>query len=353
MGIIVPPGPEPIGPTPPVQKHLEALTAVWGEQLDELAGTHGTKLTAPLPLLQAFAEVESTLGFPDEGVFYVGGERIDYSGKDDGVFAGLTRPVEYQRLHSVGSVVEDWSRWWSAYEQARRDVYPSMAEGRWLDVQSLKYGERRPSWPMTDETWREVLLELLWLDRGTWWAVWRVLRAVLKPWQKYDAAAVVEHHGTAVNAAFDFRLRHVHRYVTIDDRGPYRIVAVAGTNAVLATHGGPWWIPAEQASSPSASVALLPFTIEEHDDGWVRIGAAVPPAEANVPPTYLRPQGPPWATPPEVPRGGQLMPDQSFVVPGSGDRPLYLGGGFQARLAAWLRDVLVAGARCRVDLIEP
>lgn len=336
---------------------LEAFLEVLGEKFAALAGTHGTRLTVDLIEGGGTANVESTLLWPDAGKFAISGLLVTYSGKTDSTLTGLAWPAGGSgQTFPRGELIEDATRTFSGVDRARSDMLAVSAEGAWLDVVARFYGERRP-WPMTDATFRVLLLVLIYLDRGTWWAVWRVLDKALADFRTTITngvtAAVTPTRVTSASAPF--KAWHVHRYVRIGTK-VHRILKVDGAGGWcdLAPGGGPWWSGATFGDATGVTLSILAFVIEEDPTvypGQVVIHAFPPGSFTNVPPTYLQPAGA-AVTPPGVPKGGQVLPDENSPG-GAGTQPLYLGGGAGQLIADLLHDVLAHGIRPIVVLGQP
>lgn len=342
---------------PDVMDPLEALATTLGQKFAELYGSHATRLTSPLTVGDASAEVESTLLWRSSGEFAVGGLLVSYTGKTDSTLTGLTWPDAAAEVFPVGAPLEDASRRFSAVDQARADMLAVSAEGRWLDVVARFYGEGRP-WPMSDATFRALLLVLIYLDRGTWWAVQRVLDKALADYRTVvsdgvTAAASPQRYTSA--GGTPFKSWHVHRYVRVAGK-VHRITRVdaGGTWADLAAGGGPWWQGVTFGDATAVKLELLPFLQEEDPTiypGQVVIHAFLPGSFTNVPPTYLQPAGA-NPTPPGDPKGGQILPDEN-TPGGPGTQPLYLGGGAGDLVANVVLDIVAHGIKPVVKLAQP
>lgn len=341
--------------TPPPMHWIEALATTLGEAFAELFGAHGTLLRDALAVGDATASVESTALWPDAGTLSVAGVLVTYTGKTSGTLTGLTWPDMPSATYHVGTVVEDASRSYSAVDRARADMVPSSASGVWLDTVARSYGEARP-WPMSDATFQRLLTVLIYLDRSTWLSVHRVLEAALADYEIEVVDGVTSSSAPQryTSAAAPFKTWHLHRYARVGGT-VRRIVGVdAGGEWVdLAPGGGPWWVGTSFGTATGVRLDLLPFLQEEDPDvypGRVVVHTFLPASFTDVPPTYLQPAGA-AATPPGVPRGGQLMP--GFSTSGAGGQPLYIGGGAAKLVENLLLDVVAHGIRPVVKLGQP
>ncbi len=73
--------------------NLDALLHAAGEMFRETSGVPMTRLTAPLVLTDAVANVESTLELPSSGAVYIHGARHTYTGKTASTLTGLVAAV--------------------------------------------------------------------------------------------------------------------------------------------------------------------------------------------------------------------------------------------------------------------
>jgi len=336
---------------------LEALTLTFGQKFAELFGTHATRLTAPLEVGDTSAAVESTLLWRSSGKLAIGGVLVTYTGKTKTTLTGLSWPDVAAEIFPAGAAVEDASRRFSSVDQARADMLAVSAEGAWLDVVARSYGEGRP-WPMSDDTFRALLLVLIYLDRGTWLAVHRVLDKALADYRTVVTDGVTNSGSpqryTSAGGT-PFTSWHVHRYARVAGK-LHRIVRVdaGGAWVDLAAGGGPWWQGATFGDATGVRLEILPFTQEVDPDvypGQVVINAFLPATFTDVPPTYLQPAGA-NPTPPGVHKGGQLMPDEN-TAGGPGTQPLYLSGGASKLVADLVLDVLAHGIVPVVKLGQP
>lgn len=339
---------------------LEAWTLTLSEIVAELAGAHFTRLTQSLVKGATTATVESTYGFDDanvERVLFIGGERMTWTALTSDTFTVIRDP-DAQQLHGTGDVVEDASRWWSQSDKARADMMITRAEGGWLSILADRFGgEQRPPWEMTDTHFRELLRVLVYLDRGTFWALWRVLMALLVQWMVSGTdgvtAAGTPQRLSSVGVTFGTQM--VHRYVEVAGL-IYRIVDAdeGGAWVDLDAGGGPWWVGAAFGTATGVKFDLIPFVIEED---WVIypatvvIHALIPMTETIAPPTYLQPAGA-ADTPVADPKGGELMVDENDVADGN-NQPFYIAGDIAGAITDILRDVLVLGAAVIVLQEEP
>ena len=337
---------------PEDRPRLEALTATVGRSMAELYGTTITRLIAPLAAADTTADVESVLDWPEEeGIALINGEAIEYDAAEHqsdgtGKLTGLERDAAEAKLHPIGSMVSDVSRTFSRRDQARADVLVTRASGGWLHRLARNHALVRPPWVMSDEHLRNLFRVLMWLDSGTWWAVWRVLDAAFAPWatEGEDGVTAAANQRRLTVASAPFKAHHLHRYILVSGL-PRRISLVAGDGSYveLFPGSGPWWVGATFGDATGVEWKLIPFMLEEDHTfpGTLIVHVFVPSSVSVAPPTYLQPAGA-AATPVGVPKGGQLMPDSELA--GAGNQPLYLTGSFTSHVKLLLREVLVLGA---------
>ena len=257
---------------PEDRPRLEALTATVGRSMAELYGTTITRLIAPLAAADTTADVESVLDWPEEeGIALINGEAIEYDAAEHqsdgtGKLTGLERDAAEAKLHPIGSMVSDVSRTFSRRDQARADVLVTRASGGWLHRLARNHALNRPPWVMSDEHLRNLFRVLMWLDSGTWWAVWRVLDAAFAPWatEGEDGVTAAANQRRLTVASAPFKAHHLHRYILVSGL-PRRISLVAGDGSYveLFPGSGPWWVGATFGDATGVEWKLIPFMLEE------------------------------------------------------------------------------------------
>lgn len=80
---------------------LSVVTRMFGEAVQDLAGRALTRLVAGFGEDDAIAYVETTLGFPNKGAFFVNGRRYTYTGKSDASFTGCVKQRPYDGTASA------------------------------------------------------------------------------------------------------------------------------------------------------------------------------------------------------------------------------------------------------------
>lgn len=353
---------EAVAPGVPAEQGiLEALLLAVGQQADEQHGNHAALLTTQLEAEDVNADIESVLGWESAGSFVVDGLEVSYSSvaapDELPQLKGLTWPDGAAGKWPPSTVIEDATRRYSGRDQARADMSPTTATGEWLHTVARSFGEQAKPWPMSDATMQQLLATLLYLDRGSVWAVFRVLDAALAEYitTRTDGVTAAATPQRLSSANGTFAARHIHRWVRIAGNA-YRIVDVdtaTGAWVDLAPGGGLWWIGAQFGDTSGVTFEMLPFAIEEDPTvypGRPQIRVFLPASFATVPPSYLQADGS-TLTPPGVPKGGQIMADENEL--GSGGQPLYLGGGTGTAIADWLDDVLALGITADVHVGEP
>lgn len=155
----------------PRRATVEAIGAV----LNELGGQLLTRLTAPLqpaplglspiPAEALTAQVETTYGFPPEGVIIIEGERIRYSGLTATAFTGLSRDDSVRRAYPADALVvlhADGASVYSDLDRARASMLVDSAEGVFLDVVGRNVGVPRYL-SVDDATYRRLIRALAYM----------------------------------------------------------------------------------------------------------------------------------------------------------------------------------------------
>jgi len=86
---------------------LREWTRLIGEEFQQVAGVASTRLVEAFPSAGGTAFVETTLGFPDTGAFFVGPRKYSYTGRTPVSFTGCTPELVYP----LEAMVE-WSPVW-------------------------------------------------------------------------------------------------------------------------------------------------------------------------------------------------------------------------------------------------
>lgn len=338
---------------------IDGVYKALGEELTRLHGHVSTRLVAPLPASGVVALVESTIEFPDVGVLYVEGERIPYTGRGLASFTGLVRDPHRAVLHPQGVELADGSRSFSRIDEARADRLVTRAEGWALDRFGRDHGEQRPL-ALDDEAYRALLRVLLYLERGLWWSLYRVLAEITAAWTRTGTA------GT--NPATPQRLTAAPGTFSDQDRGRplvarglvhrIREVAAGGDSVDLQPTRGPWWCAGNWGDGdPAVPWSIPPFRILELPDlepGIVVVDLFLPASRLPLP-SYLLDRDPALPTDPELtpvgwPFGHQVLTDE--LDPGSGWGCWYLPGlPDDDALLVLLEEVVPAGVDVRLATV--
>lgn len=320
--------------TPETEGVLEALTGILGEMLAEMAGTPTTRLTEALASGGATAHVESTMGFEAAGRFRIGERTVEYAGRTIDSLTGLVWPPYCFDTFDPGTPVEDDNGLYSIHDRLRAEAGILTCPDDAIDATAQDYGFPRPLAEMAADDVRHYAATLYYLDRGTWYAVFRVLRYMYR-WAAHrgTTGAYSSPVLTVPVSQCPEEVEDLHdRWCYIDGR-LCRIV-----NAVLATVDG---VPSVQmtmegiktpfcqaAPAGDATVVweLLAFRLEETTRNPLRVAYLkiilyVPGADLSG--TYLLESGP--ADDANRPRRGKLAADWTSEEPHEDD-----GGGFQS-----------------------
>jgi hypothetical protein len=205
---------------------------------------------------------------------------------------------------------------------------------------------------MADETYRDFVKTAAYLDAGPWWAVFRYLDKALAEWHavSYAGITAAANPQRLTDVAGTFNTNQVHRLIRIGS-SLHRIVAVdtvAGAWCELSAAGGPFWSPVAFDDATEVKWELLAFRLVDHCGAPAtgKVYVYLPSDFDGAKPTYMQPAGA-LPTPIDVPRGGQIMADDS--VPGdSTTQPLYIGGGAIPAISDLLRHVVLFGVHVEV-----
>jgi hypothetical protein len=171
---------------------LAALTGTLGDEMARLLGRPTTRLRQALNLSATTIHVESTYGFPTSGNLNVNGEVISYTGKTSTTFTGCTRSIDRYALcgegqpdQPVNAPVYDSNRRWGLRDRAVNDYTAerangdrTMMDGMALDRLAVMRGFPRPLEEMTAIDMKRYEQAQWYLDRGPWWAAFRVLEGM-------------------------------------------------------------------------------------------------------------------------------------------------------------------------------
>lgn len=152
---------------------IEALTGVFGEELAEVGGWRMTRLASAVTEGDVTFHVETTLGWPAEGVVAVDGVRYTYSSKGATSFAGIEHIAAGVVVsgaatdHRDESAVTDLSREYSALDLLRRGFLVNYAEGEDLNALGRNLGVNRPPIFSDDDQFRAVIKAVAYNPRGT------------------------------------------------------------------------------------------------------------------------------------------------------------------------------------------
>ena len=140
------------------------MDAIQGEN-NRLGGLGVTRLTTPLTVTEVGTiDVESTLGFGEfvdgsgNGLIIIGGELIQFTGRTDTTFTGLTRALEgsQARFHQITTLVYDFAQNTSAVDHVRRGFLVNFALNTDLDVIGRNLGVDK-CFGITESQWREII----------------------------------------------------------------------------------------------------------------------------------------------------------------------------------------------------
>jgi len=334
-------------------KNLDGTYKAIGEELTTLAGYIATRLTATLAVDAVTAQVESTIDWPASGVMHIEGERIPYAGKTDTSFTGLTRYPLEAKSHPGGATVADGSRSYSQLDKLRADRLVTRAIGRALDRLAWHNGERRPL-SLDDTPFQSLLMVLLYLDRGPWWALYRVLRAALSPWARTGTAGTDAGTPRRLSAAAGtFAVQDVGRPVEVNGR-VYRVreVAADGSYIDLQPTRGYWWCAGNFGDGTDVQYTVQPFRIREHPDlepGYVLLEVYLG-SDRLPPPSYLLEGDPVDFTPAGWPLGMEILDDE--LVSGEDYDPWYLPGlPEDSSFPLMLEEVVPAGVDVKLNAV--
>ena len=286
--------------------YLRGFVDAVGEELNHLAGFEMTRLTADLlaapfgtsPAGSATASVESTYGWPNSGVVYVGGERIPYSGRTATTLTGLERDPTVREPHRKGDTVVLWTRDRSAVEKARLSLFVDHASGAFLDVIGRNYGVPRYL-GADDDDYRALIKTLAYqAGKGRRKSLNELLAILLS--DQYHTGAAVDVDGPANQlkaSSAAFSPDAVDYLVRVKGTGANdrlcRIKSVSGTHmeANLDPQGSPWWQSAEPlVDEQGVDWEILPWRIIEtpykRNTVLVRLGLAAPESPSGY--AYLQ-----------------------------------------------------------------
>ena len=183
---------------------LDAITSAIATQLNDLAGYRYTRNLLPALAGDVVLVVETTLGWPDAGVFVVSGRAHLYTGKTATDLVGITYfegATEVSGLFAdvaVSSSILDFSRSFSALDQLRAGFLVNTASGDDLSALGRNLSIDRPATLTDDDTFREVIKALAYTPRGTVYALELAMTAFFGA----GNFEIWENHTTAPNTVF-------------------------------------------------------------------------------------------------------------------------------------------------------
>lgn len=129
--------------------------------------------------------VESTLGWPTSGDFFLDGQRYRFTGTTTTTFTGITRwdgaawVAGIGQLHAVGDVLVDYSRATTVLDLLRRSFFVQTAQDAELTVLGANHGRPRFEGLIGTETFRSYLRAVMYGPWGTRLHLENVLDAVV------------------------------------------------------------------------------------------------------------------------------------------------------------------------------
>jgi hypothetical protein len=366
-----------IGAEPRKEGPLEALTGSLGDALARLIGRPTTRLRRPLGRTDTIAYVESTLACPDAGTLRVRGEVIPYTSRVHNEFRGLVRSVDnavwYEApglaAHQAGTLVMNGDEQFSVMAQARNDLHVGTCDAAVLDALCRDLGYGRVLTTMSDDDLREYAQARYYLDASWWWALYRVLRPILRHYTLTGVGTLMEDGGlwlplAGVETGASAQLAD--RWIEIgDERRVCRVACVREVEgvvqALLTAFSGPHWREPGHEAGESVAWRLMPFAVQLRSTGDGGDGLApaadlrvvlYTTAAADAPGTYLMADA--SLVEDDRQKAGKLLADEN--VPGVEDDPespnfgemkagLYLINPLAAEVRTVLREVIAAGVR--------
>lgn len=261
---------------------LEALTGAFGSQLAKVAGQPVTRLAAVLAPGDTTAEVESTLHMPaGGGVIRIRGEKIPFTAAATTQLTGLVRAANIIDTYPIGTEVRDDSYEWGQARRAWSETTLSKCPDDFVDVAARDKGSPAPLAAMPVDDRRAYAQVRHYLDAGTWWAAFRVLREGFR-WasrtgtdaRTYAAASGGVRRVDIPQTSLPPTEWLHDRWIVIGGR-TLRVraarsdVAVGQTTLYVEAAGGPTWEPSEDFTDATAvSWELLAYRLVECQIGY-------------------------------------------------------------------------------------
>ena len=337
------------------EPQLQAATAAIGAAISELIGTPTTVLTTQLIPGDSAAEVESTLFFSDSGFFRIGDLSVGYTSRSTYALLGLTWHTLDVQPFDPGTPVEDANRQWSTVDCLWSEAGILTCPDDALDEVVADYGYPRLLAQIPTADLRQYAQTLHYLDRGTWWSCFRVLRWMFR-W------AALRGTGNLVGSDLTIPSAGVPNLGTLHDRWILvgadlsRIInaEVVGANVVihLETGAGPFWGLIDNSGTVSYEIPAFRF---EHTKrapyplkcGYFRVILYV--SDPALVGTYIVESG--LSSAAGVPRRGKLSTDwetAGYADAEGGFQNLYLRNAFADETLAVLADIVPAGTEVQV-----
>lgn len=345
---------------------LEALTGAFGTQLAKVGGQPVTRLSLPLAPGDTAATVESTLHMPAAGgIVRILGEKIPFGAATSCLLTGLVRSATVIDTYPVGTEVRDDSFEWGQARRAWAETTLSKCPADFVDVAARDKGSPAPLAAMPTADRRTYAQVRHYLDAGTWWAAFRVLREGFR-WasrtgtdaQTYAAVSGgvrrVDIPQTSLPPAEPLH----DRWLVIGDRvlrvrAARSDIAAGQTTLYVEAAGGPTWEPSEDFTDDTGvSWELLAYRLVECQIGYYEadrlFGLLVVYLYITagfLPATYLITSG--LATPQSRLMRGKLS-DSGAPVGHSNHQSFYLAQPYRTAVLDMLSDVVPAWCEIRV-----
>lgn len=347
---------------------LEALTGAFGSQLAKVGGQPVTRLAAPLAPADVEALVESTLHFPATGgVLRVGSEKIPYTAATSFLLTGLVRTATVVDTYPIGTEVRDDSYEWGQARRAWAETTLSKCPDDFVDVAARDKGSPAPLAAMPTDDRRTYAQVRHYLDAGTWWAVFRVLREGFR-WasrtgtdaRTYATASGGVRRVDIPQASLPPAEPLHDRWIVIGGRvlrvrAARSDIAAGQTTLYVEANGGSTWEPSEDfTDTTGVSWELLAYRLVECQIGYYEadrlFGLLVVYLYITagfLPATYLIDSG--LATPQSRLMRGKLGPYDPVTNEGyPAHQSFYLAQPYRTAVLDMLSDVVPAWCEIRV-----
>ena len=159
---------------------LRALLSALSEEVSALSGSYCTRLTEEYQAGGGILRVETTYGFPESGVLYIGGFKFLYEAISQNRFIGLTHQEGFEVLDrgEVVSSIDPVTRR-GAITRAAKQMQVQTATGSMLDVIGMNHAVPR-YFGIDDEQYRRLIQVLAYMaGKGTQNSIENFLDAVL------------------------------------------------------------------------------------------------------------------------------------------------------------------------------